>query len=381
MRVALVYDRVNKYGGAERVLQALNEIYPDAPLYTAVYNPKGASWAKIFPQVISSFVQRIPFASSHHEAYPWLMPLAFEAFDFETYDLVISITSEAAKGIITKPKTLHICYCLTPTRYLWSSYQSYQESLRYGVVASIARFLMPAVAAKLRIWDQIAAQRPDLFIAISKNVSRRIKKYYCRESEVIYPPVNLEKFRVENFNDQNLKKSQQGGGKIKRENLFLVVSRLVYYKRIDLIIEAFNQLGWPLKIIGDGTEKVSLNRLAKPNIEFLGQDLTDEELIGYYQRCRALIFAGEEDFGLVSIEAQACGRPVIAYRGGGLLETVEEGVSGKLFYPQTVEALMVALREFKDDDFKPENCRKNVERFSLEVFKEKFKNFVEGNLA
>lgn len=355
MKVALIYDRVNKIGGAERVLQVLHEIWPDAPLYTAVYNPKTAPWAKDF-KVIPSFLQKFPFAKTHHEAYPWLTPLAFESFNFDAFDVVISITSAEAKGVITKPGTLHICYCLTPTRYLWSGYFDYK-------IPPLGR---PFIS-RLRIWDQVASQRPDIYLAISKNVQKRIKKYYRRESEVIYPPVDLNKFKMKN---EKLKMTNEN------KKFFLIVSRLVSYKKVDIAIEAFNRLGLPLKIVGTGTEMGRLKRLAKNNIEFLGQ-LTDTQLLGYYQRCQAVVFPQEEDFGLVPVETQACGKPVIAYRGGGTLETVVEGKTGEFFDEQTLGSLGAQVKKFKPEKYKPEDCCKNAEKFDLEIFKKKFKEAVE----
>jgi len=366
MKIALVYDRVNKIGGAERVLEALHEIWPEAPLYTAVYNPTTAPWAKKF-QVIPSFLNKFPLAKKHHEAYPWLTPLAFESFAFSGYDVVISVTSAEAKGIITRPSTLHLCYCLTPTRYLWSGYEEYFRQ-------PFLKFLSQPVITYLRRWDKIAAQRSDTFIAISKNVQKRIKKYYGRESEVIYPPVDVDKFPISNFQFpiSNIKHQPPG--------FFLVVSRLVGYKKVDLVIKAFNELNLPLKIVGVGNEMRRLRQMANSNIEFLGQ-LTDKELLNYYQRCEAVIFPQVEDFGLVPLEAQACGKPVIAFKGGGALETVIEKKTGTFFYPQTSTALIKKLKEFKINNYKPEDCRKNAEKFTKELFKKKFKQLVEENYA
>lgn len=372
MKVALVYDRVNKWGGAERVLLTLHKIWPEAPLYTSVYDPKGAPWAKVF-KVVPSFLQNFPFAKKAHEFYPLLMPLAFESFssknnlvfggNFDKYDLVISLTSEAAKGIITKPKTLHICYCLTPTRYLWSGYQEYFRNRMF-------KLLTKPVIVYLRAWDKIAAQRPDCYFAISLNVQKRIKKYYGRESEVVYPPVELSKFKIKN---------EKTKATIKNEKFFLVVSRLVPYKRVDIAIEAFNRLGEHLKIVGTGSEMGRLRRMAERNVEFLGQ-LTDKELLSYYQNCQAVIFPQEEDFGLVPVEAQACGKPVIAFRGGGATETVIENKTGEFFYPQTSEALIKILKKFKTENYRKEDCRKNAEKFSEERFIKKFKKEVEKRL-
>lgn len=360
MKVALVYDRVNKFGGAERVLLALNKIWPEAPLYTSVYDSKGAPWAEVF-KVVPSFLQNFPFASSKHEWYSWLMPLAFESFNFDDFDLVISVTSEAAKGILTKPKTFHLCYCLTPTRYLWSGYEEYFRN-RW------LRLLTKPMVSYLRKWDEIASQRPDRYFAISLNVRERIKKYYGRESEVMYPPVDLDKFNV---------KSRKSKVESEDESYFLVVSRLVPYKRVDIAVETFNKLGWNLKIIGIGSEMGKLKRMAKDNIEFLGQ-LTDNELVSYYQNCQAVIFPQEEDFGLVPLEAQACGKPVIAYRSGGALETIKEGVTGVFFEPQTTEVLIEKILRYKDikilgEKFRLEDCRKQAEKFSEERFLKEFK--------
>lgn len=362
MKVALVYDRVNKFGGAERVLLALHQIWPKAPLYTAVYDSSAAPWAADF-KVIPSLAQKFPLAKKHHEFYPWLMPFAFENFNFDSFDVVISVTSAEAKGIITKPGTLHLCYCLTPTRYLWSSYQHYLKNPRYGLFNLPAKLLMKPTLSKLRQWDKIAAQRPNYYLAISQTVAKRIKKYYQRKAEVIYPPVDTEKFRP-------LKTR-------KDKSYFLVVSRLVSYKKINIIIDAFNQLGLPLKIIGDGTERRSLEKKAKANIEFLGQRLTDEQLLSYYQNCLALVFSAKEDLGLVSLEAQACGRPVIAYKIGGVGETIIKGETGMFFYPQTSKALIKAIKSFKAEKFKSEDCYNNAKSFSQKKFKIKFKSFVE----
>ena len=364
-KIAFVYDRVNKWGGAERVLLALHEIWPEAPLFTSVYDPKGAPWAKDF-EVIPSFLQKIPFVQSRHEMLAPLMPIAFESFNFDDYEVIISVTSEAAKGIITKPKTLHLCYCLTPTRYLWSGYEDYFSSTARQLVS------LPAIGY-LRKWDQIAAQRPDYYIAISENVRRRIRKYYQREAEVVYPAVDTERFKGSKV--QRFKVNTKY--KIQDTRYFLVVSRLVPYKRIDIAVEAFNQLGWPLKIVGTDSEMRRLKRMAKDNIEFLGQ-LTDEKLIRYYQGCQAVVFPQEEDFGLVPLEAQACGKPVIAYNGGGALETVVAGKTGLFFYPQTAAALIKSLKGLKSLTFKAGDCRKQAEKFSKEIFKKKFRKVVEN---
>jgi len=355
MKVALVYDRVNKWGGAERVLLAFHKIFPDADLFTSVYNEKTASWANKFC-IKTSFLQNFPFAKSSHELYASLMPIAFEGFNFDSYDLVISITSEAAKGIITNPNTLHICYCLTPTRYLWSGYNDYFRN-------PFLRFFSKPAVSYLRYWDKIAAKRPNKYIAISTEVKTRIKNYYQEDSEIIFPPFMFPQ------NDTS--------GKTKGD-FFLLVSRLVYYKRSDLAIEAFNKLGLPLKIVGTGSQMSYLKSIAKPNIEFLG-DLTDEKLSFYYKNCKALIFPGLEDFGLTMVEAQSFGKPVIAFRGGGAMDIVKDGITGEFFSEQSLESLIKSMEIFSNKSYNSKLCRENALRFSFDKFKEQIQKAVSRN--
>lgn len=366
MKVALVYDRINKFGGAERVLQALHEIWPNAPLYTAVYDQKRAAWAKDF-DIRTSWIQNFPFAKKNHEIYPWLMPFGFESFNFDEFDVVISITSAEAKGIITKPHVLHICYCLTPTRYLWSSYDHYINNLHYEGLNTIIKPIIKSVFEKLRKWDLVACNRPDFYIGISKTVSQRIEKYYQKESKIIYPPLDLTKFTP----------SIPGFHNGKNSKYFLVVSRLVSYKRIEIIIEAFNQLGLNLIIIGTGSEKKFLKKIAKPNIKFIDSQLTDSQLLSYYQNCVALVFAGEEDFGIASLEAQACGKPVIIFRVGGLRETIIEGKTGVSFYPQSMQALINTVRDFIPGKYKSIDCINNAHKYSKDIFINKIKALTE----
>ncbi len=364
MKVALVYDRVNKWGGAERVLLALHKIFPDADLYTSVYNPQKAEWAKVFT-VNTSFLQNFPFASSSHEMYATLMPMAFESFSFDGYDLVISVTSEAAKGIITKPGTFHLCYCLTPTRYLWSGYNDYFKN-------PLLRFFSKPAVSYLKTWDKIASKRPDKYVAISSEVQKRIKKYYGEDSEIIFPPIQLlnHKSSIRQAQDINQKKT---------ESFFLVVSRLVYYKRVDIAVKAFNKLNLPLKIIGSGGEESKLKSMAGKNIEFLG-NLTDNELSFYYKNCRALIFPGKEDFGLVMAEAQSFGKPVIAYKSGGAIDIVKEGITGEFFKDQTEESLIEALELFTNKSYNTKLCEENSLRFSFDNFKKQFLEILDKNL-
>jgi glycosyltransferase involved in cell wall biosynthesis len=364
MKVALVYDRVNKWGGAERVLLALHKIFPDAPLFTSVYNQKTAPWATVF-NIKTSFLQNFPKAQTSHELYASLMPLAFESFNFDDYNLVISVTSEAAKGIITKPKTRHICYCLTPTRYLWSGYNDYFKG-------SIFRLLSKPAVAYLRNWDKVAAQRPDEYIAISTEVQSRIKRYYNRESEIIYPPSEMANSIRSTGSGQEW---QMANGK-ENGDYFLVVSRLTnFYKRVDLAIKACNELQLPLEIVGSGSDKKKLQKMAGPTVEFLG-NLTDKELAIYYQNCRALIFPGHEDFGLTMVEAQSFGKPVIAYRGGGALDIIKEGVTGTFFDQQTVGSLKQVLKSFNKNSYNTKLCRENAERFTFAQFESELKSFL-----
>lgn len=351
MKVALVYDRVNKWGGAERVLLALHKLFPDAPLYTSVFDKKNAHWASDFT-IKTSFLQDFPYARLKHEAYALLMPIAFENFSFDEYDLVISVTSEAAKGIITKPRTKHICYCLTPTRYLWSGYDEYFETQMMRTISS------PAVWY-LRKWDRIAAKRPDEMIAISHEVKKRITKYYDRESEVIYPPLTMH----------DMTKGNKTG------SYYLVVSRLVRYKRIDLAIEACNRLELPLVIVGVGDEEKQLRNIAGKTIKFVGT-VSDQELSEYYQGAKALLFPGLEDFGLSVIEAQRHGKPVVAYKDGGQLETVIDGKTGLLFAPQSADALVASLEKFQKRTFDPTKAIAQAEKFKYETFERNFMKII-----
>lgn len=365
MKVALVYDRVNKFGGAERVLLALHEIFPNAPLYTSVYHPEKASWAKAF-DVHTSFLQKIPFARRRHDLFAPLMPFVFESFHFDTYDLVISVTSEAAKGIKVTGKTKHVSISLTPTRYLWSGYHEYFKNrwLKF--------FSYPAVWY-LRRWDRKAANRPLAHIAISQEVQRRIATYYGKKAAVIYPPMMLAGKR---------KKTTQKG-------YFLVVSRLVPYKRIDIAIEVCNRLKLPLKIIGTGSEEDKLRKIAGPTVELLG-NLTDQEVVEYYNGCCAFIFPGCEDLGLTILEAQYFGKPVIAFKAGGALETIIEGRTGEFFYPQKASALKKKLQMLieskkinihKADQIRYKAaCIRQANRFGKAQFRKKLLQFIDTHI-
>ncbi|HET7098912.1 MAG TPA: glycosyltransferase [Patescibacteria group bacterium] len=365
-KVALVYDRVNKWGGAERVLLTLHEMFPQAPLYTSVYNPKKAPWAKVFPKVHSSFLQKVPLLNKYHELLGWLTPLAFERFNFDEYDLVITVTSEAAKNIKTNNKTKHICYCLTPTRYLWSGYEFYLTNP--PKIFKIFPFYK--LVSKPFLWfakkmDLKGASRPDVFIAISSEVKRRIKKYYKKESEIIFPPVSfLRKNKVLNKNREH----------------FLIHGRFEPYKRLDLVIDTFNELNLPLIVSGGGSEFDVQRKRAKNNIKFV-KSPNDIELSLIYSKSKALIMPQEEDFGIVSIEAQSYGVPVIAYAKGGALDTVIDGRTGVLFKHQSKKSLMRAVEKFDRITFRSELLTKNVQKFSKEVFKNRFGRLVRKELG
>jgi len=361
MKVAIVYDRVNKWGGAERVLLYLHEMFPGAPLYTSVYNPETAKWAKVFPKVYTSFLQNIPFAASHHEWFAFLMPLAFEGFNFSEYDLVISVTSEFAKNLVTKPGTKHICYCLTPTRYLWSGYGEYFRN-RYF------RFLASQVVGYLRKVDKIAASRPDEIIAISSEVQKRIRKYYGLDSQIIFPPAA----------PVELADARHGASRnsfLLDAPYFLVVSRLVPYKKVDLAIEAFNKNGLPLVVVGTGAEEKKLKSIAKDNIKFAGF-VSEKKLGNYYKNCKALIFPQKEDFGLVAVEALIFGKPVIAYKAGGALDMVVDGKNGIFFDKQNVKSLNKAVERFAKKKWNSDIIVSTSHKFSSERFKEEFLNLV-----
>lgn len=354
MKVALVYDRLNKWGGAERVLLALNKMFPEAPLYTSVYNKNDAKFAEVF-EVRTSGLQRFGFAREHNEMLATFMPLAFEEFNFDDFDLVISITSESAKGIITKPGTKHICYCLTPTRYLWSGYDEYFRG------AFLKTISYPALKY-LRRWDKIASRRPDNFIAISSEVKKRIKTYYDLDSKVIYPPIMVKNYKT----------------KRKKEDYFLLVSRLSrlsYYKKVDLVIDAFNETEMPLKIVGKGPMKDQLKQRAKKNIKFVGE-VSDEELQRYYKEARALVFPAFEDFGLVMAEAQYFGLPVIAYGKGGALDIVKDRKTGMFFREQSTESLVKALKSFHESDYNKQDIEQNAEKFAYINFKKDFETYL-----
>lgn len=355
MKVALVYDRVNKFGGAERVLLTLHQIFPEAPLYTLVYDRTSTPWANVF-KVIPTFLNRIGFLKNRHELLAPVASMAFETLDFHEFDVVISITSGDAKSVITKPGQLHICYCLTPTRYFWSGKDQYASDTKFKII--------PKWLHKyFRTTDLLISKRPDKYIAISNEVQDRIKKYYNRESSVIYPSIE-DKFYSNEYHTVN------------KRGYYLIVSRLVPYKRVDLAIRSFNILKKPLVIVGTGSELSNLRKIAGPNIKFV-ESVDDTILINLYKDAKAVIFPQEEDYGLVPIEAQACGTPVIAFGKGGALETVIDNKTGVFFENQTTKSLVNAVNKFEGLVINYDDCQKNAQRFNSTTFKKIFKTTVE----
>ncbi len=359
--MALVHDYLIQDGGAERVLMALHEIWPEAPVYVLMHdrgraNPAFRSW-----DIRTSFLQKIPFGMRRYQWLLPLMPTATESYNLSEYDVVISSSSAFAKGIITKPETLHISYCHTPTRYLWTDSLSYVEELR---APKIIKGLLPPVLSYLRLWDRLSSDRVGVFVANSETVADRIRKYYGRDSVVIHPPVEVESFYV----------SKDIG------NYYLIGGRLVSYKRFDIAVKAFSELNIPLKIFGEGPELNHLRSLAKANVEFLGR-ISEEEKRRLYSRCVAFLHPQVEDFGITAVEAMASGRPVIAYRRGGAMETVLPGVTGVFFNEQTWENLAHTIIRFKPELFNGEIIRQHAFAFGQARFGSAMKELVQKEWA
>ena len=361
MKIALVHDYLVQYGGAERVLEAFQELYPYAPIYTLIHDQDSMHGHFAHSRIHTSFLQRFPFSKKRHRLFPPLMPLAIEGFDLSAYDVVLSDSSSFAKGVITGPETLHVCYMHTPMRYAWDDCQKYTEDFGFP---RLVKKLVPFFMNPIRLWDRVSADRVDRIVANSNFVAARIRKYYRKESIVIHPPVDVDRFAV------------APAGK----DYYLMVGRLIAYKRHDIAIEAFNRLKLPLKIIGRGPELERLKRLAGPTIEFLGR-VDEAELPQYYAECRGFVFPQEEDFGIVAIEALASGRPLIAYRGGDIPEHMEEGKMGVFFDEQTSESVIQAVERFEKMHFDPAYIRSRVLRFDKALFKAKMKDYIESEVA
>ena len=359
MRVAIAHDYLNQMGGAEKVVETFHDMFPSAPIYTSVCVPSAISEKLRGADIKTSFMQKLPFIRKFARHYLASYPYAFELFDFSGYDVVLSSSSAFAKGVITGPDTCHICYCHTPMRFAWN-YYAYTERER---LSAPVRLLLPYVVHRVRRWDEVTANRVDHYVANSHEVERRIRKYYRRRSTVIFPPVETHRFTV----------SEQD------EGYFVIISRLHAYKKVDIAIEAATKLHIPLKVIGAGRDEKRLKGLAGPTVEFLGR-LSDDQIVDCLASSRALIFPGREDFGIVPVEAMACGKPVIAYGRGGALDTVIEGITGAFFNEQTTESLAEALAAFCPDDFNPYTIRRHAETFDVSVFRHKINEFIEEKL-
>lgn len=361
MKVALVHDYLNQMGGAERVVLALHELFPDAPLYTSIYDPTRVDPAFQKMDIRTSFMQKFPFIMKHHQPYLPFYPSAMESLDLRGYDLILSSSSAFGKGVIVKPGTLHICYCHTPMRWCWN-YHEYVEREQLG---GIARRMLPFMMTWLRVWDQTSAARVDHFIANSPVIAERIQKYYRCEAQVIPPPVDARRFLFD--------PAHQPG------DYFLTLGRFAPYKRFDLAIQACNKLGLPLVVIGKGRDEKRLRAMAGPTIRFLG-GLADAEVLEYFAHCRAFLFPGEEDFGITPLEAQASGRPVIAYGAGGALSSVIEGVTGTFFHEQTVESLAGVLASFDERQYDPQTIRNHALEFDTPRFQRRMLHYIETKM-
>ncbi|WP_303842216.1 glycosyltransferase family 4 protein, partial [Selenomonas ruminantium] len=362
MKVAIVHDWFVVYAGAERVVEQLLELYPEADLFSTVdFLPDGKRDFIKNKKVHTTFIQHLPGARKHYRSYLPLMPLAIEQLDLSGYDLIISSSSCVAKGVITGPDQIHICMCYTPVRYAWDLQHQYLQEA--GMTKGLKSWLARIILHYIRMWDLRTVNNVDHFIAISKYIERRIKKYYRRESTVIYPPVDVDKFELCE----------------EKEDYYLTASRMVPYKKIKLLVEAFNEMpDKKLVVIGDGPEFARTKAIAKENITMMGYQ-PYEVLKEKMQHAKAFVFAAEEDFGITPIEAQACGTPVIAYGKGGVLETVKDNETGMFFLEQNVESIIEVIDEFeRNKDITLKLCRENAEKFSIDSFRNTLKIYIQA---
>jgi glycosyltransferase involved in cell wall biosynthesis len=360
LKVAIVHYWLVGMRGGEKVVESLCEMFPQADIFTHVHDPAAVSETINRHRIFTTFIQKLPGARTRYKKYLLLMPFALEALNLQDYDLVISSESGPAKGVITRPDALHICYCHSPMRYIWDQYHEYRAA-----AALPARWAMSLFATPLRVWDVAAAARVDAFIANSSFVAGRISKYYRRAATVIHPPVAVESFTAA----------------AQPDDFYLCFGHLAAYKRFDLAVDAFNMNGKKLIIAGDGEEAAALRRLAQPNVTFVGRQ-TPEAAKNLLANCRALIFPGVEDFGIVPLEAMASGRPVIAYGKGGALDTMTDGETGVLFHEPTAAALNDAIMRFEAMPVAdPQKLRAHAMKFDAQIFKEKLTEFIDGHLT
>ncbi len=358
MRVAIIHYWLVGMRGGEKVLEEFCRLYPQADIFTHVYVPAKTSALIKRHRITTTFIGRLPFAEKLYQKYLPLMPAALEELDLTGYDLVISSESGPAKGVITHPNAVHVCYCHSPMRYLWDQYHTYR-----GNAGRLTRLFMSVTMPFLRVWDVASAARVDRFVANSSFIARRIAKAYRRDAAVIFPPVDVDAFTI---------------AEAPRRDFYLCAGQLVPYKRVDLAVAACTRLGRRLVVVGTGSETARLRAMAGPTVEFKGW-ASFAELQDLTRNCRALLFPGEEDFGIVPLEAMAAGRPVVAYGSGGALDTVIEGETGVFFHEQTVEALQAAMDrcESLEADFDPQRIRRHARAFGGDVFRETFRAFVD----
>jgi glycosyltransferase involved in cell wall biosynthesis len=356
MKIALVHDYLSQNGGAEKVLHVFHKVWPDAPIFV-LFHDKSQITDFADADVRESFMRRLPLGRKKYQWYLPLMPLATEKHNLHEFDVVISSTSAFAKGVLTRPETVHISYCHTPTRYLWTDTHEYIADLKYN---KFVKAFLPRLIHKLRVWDKMSVDRVDHFIANSGTVAGRIQKYYRRTSDIMYPPVDRSAFSLSDD----------------IQEYYITGGRLVSYKRFDLVIQVFNRLQWPLIIFGDGPELRALKRIAKPNITFVGR-VSEAEKARLLSRARAFIHPQVEDLGITPIESMASGRPVIAFGEGGVTETVIPGKTGVFFYEQTWEALLDTLLSFDHTAWDSEAIRAWTEKFDESRFTLQIKKYVQ----
>ncbi|SEC48965.1 Glycosyltransferase involved in cell wall bisynthesis [Tenacibaculum sp. MAR_2009_124] len=364
MKKALVHDWFYTNAGGEKVVQSLTNVWTDFDYYTLIDTLTDKDRKDILKGAMSntSFIQKLPTAKKNHRKFLQLFPLAIEGFDLSEYDVIISSSSAVAKGVLTNQNQLHICYCHSPMRYAWNLYFDYlkSKSLMRGVKGWYAKYVL----YKIRQWDVVSSNRVDFFIANSNYIAQRIKKIYNREATVIYPPVDTDTFQL----------------CVDKSDYFVAASRLVSYKKIELIVQAFNKLpNKKLIVIGEGPDKKKLQKIAKQNIKFEGK-VSEEKMVILLQKAKALVFAADEDFGILPVEAQSCGTPVIAYKKGGLLETIIENKTGLFFNKQSELDIINAIKNFEEIKFSPQAIRENALRFSRQRFEREIKEFIEEKI-